>query len=359
MSASQLPTGSGSAARRILVTGAAGYVAGLLIPALARRPEIERVVGLDLRPRPAALADVPNLEWIEADLSLDGWQDQVCASGVDAVIHLAFQIKQLYGARRSLQERWNLAGSRNLFGFALSEPGIRRLIHFSTVTAYGAEPGNRLDRLFTESDPLLETDYLYGVHKARIENILREVHAASDKATDVVILRPASITGPFGREAKRFGLVSTLAGVLPIIPVGRLDWCRQYLHEEEVVEIVAMVLFGPERRGFEVFNVSPSDLVVAQDFARIFGEAGPIRKKVMRVPPIVIRAMFSALWHLSRGRVMTPPGSWKFLTYPVAVDGTKLTRVYGRAYRYTSRETLTGKGPPGLIDAHPLATPSG
>jgi len=38
--------------------------------------------------------------------------------------------------------------------------------------------------------------------------------------------------------------------------------------------------------------------------------------------------------------VTTPSGAWKMLTYPIQVDGTRLTRTYGYQCRYSSRQAL-------------------
>jgi nucleoside-diphosphate-sugar epimerase len=48
---------------------------------------------------------------------------------------------------------------------------VRRLIHFSTVTAYGAHADNSLVSPFRENAPLSERDYLYGSHKREIEGL--------------------------------------------------------------------------------------------------------------------------------------------------------------------------------------------
>lgn len=344
MSGSLSANGDQRPPRCVLVTGAAGYVGGLLIEALARQTQIDRIVGLDMKPRPEALDGIDGLTWIQADLSEPGWEDEARACGVEAVIHLAFQIRQLYGSRRAQMERWNLGGAKRLFDFVFGESGARRLIHFSTVSAYGAYADNSADERLTESEPLREDGYLYGVHKRQIEAILEDCYARSDRSTEVMVVRPASITGPRGRGGySRFGLVSTLAGMLPLIPVGRLDWCRQYLHEDEAADIVTRMLVGPRLGDYEVFNLSPYDYVSAQDFAELFGEGAPVRKRVVRVPPFLIRMAFALLWHGTRGRIGTPPGGWRFLTYPIAVDGSKLTRFIGYRYHFSSREALTGK----------------
>jgi UDP-glucose 4-epimerase len=343
-------TTSGTLPTRVLVTGAAGYIGGMLVEALLADPRIEQVLGIDLKPVSEYLAASDKLVWQQADLSLDGWQTGAQAFAPGAVVHCAFQIKARYGREGALQRRHNIEGARRLFAFALAASSVGQLVHFSTVSAYGAFVSNRTEPRLTESAALREDAYRYGREKAEIETILRELHDGSDRTTDVVVVRPASITGPRGKARfKRYGLVSTLTGLLPVMPVGRADWCRQYLHEEEIVQVVLLML-RRRPRGFEILNVSPGDLITASDFGLMLNN-GRRAKPVLRLPPILIRAAFAATWHLSRGRIGTPAGAWKFLSYPIAVDGSRLTRLYGHRYRYTSRDALGAEPAPAPMAA--------
>jgi UDP-glucose 4-epimerase len=323
---------------RVVVTGAAGYVGSILVEALQAMGGVDKIVGVDLKPRPDRLAGNTKLTWIQADVSTDDWEAVAREQGADAVVHLAFQIRQLYGREEKTQRRWNIEGARKVFAFALGEPSVRRLIHFSTVTAYGAQPSNSLAKRMRESELLNEHDYLYGSHKREIEGLLEKAYAASDQGTRVVVLRCASISGPYGRFALgRFGIVSTLTGLLPFLPCGRSDFGRQYLHEDDVEAIVAMLLTAPAKAGYEVFNASPEDYLTAGDLASL------LRKHTIFVPPILLRGLFALCWHASRGRIPTPRGAWKFVTFPIAVDGSLLTRTYGYRYRFTSAEALMAR----------------
>jgi hypothetical protein len=96
----------------------------------------------------------------------------------------------------------------------------------------------------------------------------------------------------------------------------------------------------PPAQGLDVFNVSPKDHLSVRDLGRVFG------KRVLLVPPILLRLLFWFLWHGTRGAVTTPPGAWKFLSYPIRVDGSRLAEVYGYTCRFSSLEALlaeTGK----------------
>ena len=323
---------------RVLITGAAGYVGSILIAALQEVDAVAGILGVDLKPRPDRLAGSAKVAWIQADVSGDDWQDAARDFGADTVVHLAFQIRQLYGQEETTQRRWNVEGARKAFAFVFGEPSVRRLVHFSTITAYGAHEGNTLAERFRESAELTECDYLYGSHKREIEQLLKDAYDASDRHTHVVVLRCASISGPYGRFALgRFGIVSTLTGLFPFLPCGRADFGRQYLHEDDVGDIVRLLLTAPPKAGYEVFNASPDHYLASKDLGRLLG------KRVVVVPKAVLRGLFALCWHGSRGRIPTPKGAWKFVTFPVAVDGSALTRTYAYHYRFTSAEALLAR----------------
>jgi nucleoside-diphosphate-sugar epimerase len=275
------------------------------------------------------------LLWIRADVAEDGWTSQIDAKAVDLVIHCAYQIRQLYGSRSTQQEVWNVHGARKVFEFALTSPAVRRVVHLSTISAYGALPTNAIDRPLTEDSPLREDTYLYGVQKKRVEDVLSHLFRRLRPAAHVLVLRLASVSGPRGRFGlNRYGLLSTIAGRFPSLVCGRTDWGRQYLHEDDLIDVVSRLAHLPPATGYEVYNVSPPDFLDASCISRLFD------KRVVLLPPVLLRALFSLLWHGSRGAVPTPPGAWKFLSYPLRVDGTRLQRAYGCEYRYSSLQAL-------------------
>ena len=54
----------------------------------------------------------------------------------------------------------------------------------------------------------------------------------------------------------------------------------------------------------------------------------------------MVRLAFFWVWHLTRGRIPTAPGSWKGYSYPIAVDGSKVTRMLGYTYQYSGPDAF-------------------
>lgn len=324
----------------VLITGAAGYVGGMLVRDFAAREDVERVIGLDKEPLPDFIKDVPKLEYLQLN-TVDDWEERVRSFSPDIIVHTAWQIREIYGDR-PLSWKWNIDGSEKVFRFALHERQVKRLIHYSTVASYGAFPDNTTEHRYTEQEPFRTTDYLYAEEKRVAEERLEAEYAARTNAATVAIIRPAAITGPRGRFMRiRFGLQSALSGSLkgqksfiyelislmvsfvPVTPT----WLRQYAHEDDIVAVTRKLAFDEVPVKYEAFNIAPPGAAVfGNDMAKAVG------KHTLMVAPWMIRIVFFFAWHLSQGKVPTAKGSWKGYSYPIAVDGSKATRLLGFKY---------------------------
>ena len=342
--------------QRILITGGSGYVGAMLADQFARQEAVEALFLVDKESFPEFLNEHPNKEkffYLQANLADNTWQEKARDFGPDTVIHTAWQIREMYG-KKDIQWRWNVGGSDNVFDFAFSVPDLKKLIHFSTVASYASYPDNRIDHFFTEEEGFRKSDYLYAEEKRIVEEHLKgkyDRRRSDGGAPQVFVLRPAAITGPRGRYMRvRFGLqaalsgqlkkgfihrlISTLVSVVPVTP----KWLRQFIHEDDVNNIVSMLSLTPVKGEYEAFNICPpGDVVLGKDMAEAVG------KKMITIQPWMVRIAFFLFWHTSRGRVPTSKGGWKSYSYPIAVDGSKLTRRTGYVYNFKSKEAFVKK----------------
>jgi nucleoside-diphosphate-sugar epimerase len=334
----------------VLITGAAGYVGAMLCDKFSKRTDVERIIGLDVEPLPEMLHGLKKLTWMQANTADESWKKVAHEAKPDIVIHAAWHIREMYG-RRQEQWRWNVEGSDAIFDFAFTEPSVKRLVHFSTVASYGSFPGNSVEYRYTENDPFRESDYSYAEEKRVVEEHLKERFEKAHKAgshVQVAIIRPAAITGPRGRYARiRFGLQSALSGQLRGNPVYKLitfmvsfvpvtpKWLRQFVHEDDITDIAELLAFEPLKNPYDAFIACPpGEVVRGPDMARA------VHKRLVPMPPFLIRIAFFLMWHLTRGRVPTARGAWKGYSYPIAVDGQKITRMYGYTYRMSSKDAF-------------------
>jgi len=339
---------------KILITGGSGYVGAMLVEQFSARPDVEAILALDKEPASDLYKGNKKVTFIQANTyETSKWLNAARALSPDIVIHTAWQIREMYG-KQDTQWKWNIDGSDAVFDFAFSTPSVKKLIHFSTVASYGAFPENSVDHFFKESEPFRKTDYLYAEEKRIAEEHLESAYARTKqkgRVPQIFIVRPAAITGPRGRYMRiRFGLQAALSGQLKenfihrlisamvsFVPVTK-KWLRQFIHEDDVVDIVSLLSFENLKGEYEVFNICPPGPVVrGNDMAEAVG------KKTLPVSPYLIRPVFFIMWHISRGKVPTSRGGWKSYSYPIAVDGSKLTKMYGYSYKYEPKEAFVKK----------------
>lgn len=337
----------------LFITGGSGYVGAMLADQFSKRADVKEIVCLDKEQESGLLKGNTKITWITANTSDGTWQEIVRSKNPDVVIHTAWQIRERYGDQKT-QWKWNVDGSQAIFDFVFSAPSVKKLVYFSTVSSYGAFADNTVDHFYTEAEPFRRTDYLYAEEKRIVEENLektyKEAKAKSSTVPQVFILRPAAITGPRGRYARiRFGLQAALSGSLkgqksflynlislwvswvPVTP----KWLRQYVHEDDITDIVELFSFNNLKGEYEAFNAAPpGPAVLGSDMARAVG------KRMLPIRPWMARLAFFWMWHLTRGRIPTSKGSWKGYSYPIAVDGSKINKLYGYEYKYESGEAF-------------------
>jgi len=336
---------------KLFITGAAGYIGAMLCDQFSRLDSVSEIIALDKEPMPDMLQGNKKITYIEMNTVDQAWAEKVSWRKPTIIIHTAWQIRELYG-KRDLEWKWNIDGSNRVFDFAFTTPSVKKLIHFSSVAPYGAFPENSIDHLFTEEETFRQSEYLYAEEKRACEEQLKSrffMRKASGAVPQVLIVRPAAITGPRGRFGRiRFGLQSALSGqlkgnpaydlistIVSVVPITE-KWCRQYVHEDDVTDVVYYLAFGAISGEYEIFNLCPpGEVVRGEDMARAVG------KKSVMVPPSLVRIAFFFMWHLTQGTIPTAPGSWRSYSYPIAVDGSKVTKILGHQYKWGSFDAFT------------------
>jgi len=167
-----------TAARRVAVTGAAGSLAGDILPGLIEQGY--EIVGIDRRPS----STFAGAAW--ETCSLDDRERLTAAlAGCDAVIHLA---------GIPLEDDWDSLLAVNIDGTqavleASRSAGVRRVILASSIHAAGFVPVPE-DGAVVDDDVAIRPNTFYGVSKAALEALGRLYH---DRwGLEVVCVRIAS-----------------------------------------------------------------------------------------------------------------------------------------------------------------------
>ncbi len=175
------------------ITGAASTLGRTVIPLLMEDPRVEKLVAVDLQDCPFPTPS-NKLKWTRADVR-DRQRMFEILEGIDVVIHLAFVVLRNATLTNADIHQINVGGSRNVFEGAIAG-SCRKIVHISSVAAYGIRPEN--DHVLSETAPLRglwNSNTYYPYTKARVELILKTLE---QRYPSVIItkIRPHIITGP-------------------------------------------------------------------------------------------------------------------------------------------------------------------
>jgi len=203
------------------VTGSTGFVGLNLVEALAAG-------GWRVRALHRASSDLSILsrfaaERVEGDVTRADSLRAAIHPGTDVVFHVAGDVN-MWSRRNERQTLVNVVGTRNVVEAAL-ERGVGRLVHTSSIAAYGLHDG-----AVDETTP--SNAARSWIHYQRTKAVAEEeVRRGIARGLDAVILNPANIIGPYdlGNWSTLLYLVHN--GRLPGVPPGRSSFC----HVREVV----------------------------------------------------------------------------------------------------------------------------
>lgn len=300
--------------KNVLITGVSGYIGGKIARALAGRPGVAALVGIDIRAPenpPGKLAFIRHdVRWPMAQLFRD--------HGINMVIHAAYVLPPIHD--KKLMEDINVAGTRNVLD-ACRKANVSRLLYTSSTTAYGFHPDNDLP--LTEKSPLRgNDDFTYSKNKKEIEFILERFMREIPEIA-VTILRPSFVVGPgFNNPLathlkKRFVLCPN-----PSAPM-------QFVHEDDLVRVMVMCL---EKKIRGIYNVAGDHVLSLAEMVRMMGNI------YCPLPAGLIYPVNRIAWTL-RLRWLTefPSPALNLMRFPWIASSGKLTRDTGFAYAYDSR----------------------
>jgi len=302
---------------RYVVTGGSGYIGSRLVARLAERQETERVVVADIRPPTATR---PKVAFERLDVR-DGAGVRALLEHErpDVLLHLAFVLNPMHDENAMYEI--DVGGTHNVLR-AASEAGTAQVMVTSSATAYGAFPDNPIP--ITEDWPVRGVpDFEYARDKTETDRLC-QLWAAEHPDRVMTIVRPCIVFGP-GVDNY---IVRTWTKQ-PFFPELASGQQVQYVHEDDVVEALDLLLAG--RHG-GAFNL-------AGDGTMTWGECADLIGMPRRRAPLGLFRRFGALmWKLHMAE--TPPGNLHFIVHPWIVSADKLKETTGWSPRYSSRETF-------------------
>ncbi|MFQ5966536.1 MAG: NAD-dependent epimerase/dehydratase family protein [Acidimicrobiia bacterium] len=299
--------------RRILVTGAAGFLGRILTRHLESRSDVELVLATD---RVFLREHGDKTRFVARDVR-EPFEDLMREYEIEAIAHHAFQLQT--SRNEQTARRINVEAAGSLAEEALFAK-VGRFVYPSSTSVYGAWPDSEAH---TEDEPLRPASgFQYPLHKAAAERTLRE---RTTPELTTVILRSCVILGP---GADNFISRSLGLRVLPL-PSGT-NPPMQFLHVDDYVKAVEAVLGASVS---DTYNIAGLGTVTVREFTRIAGS------RVISVPEPLLRWLTDTTWKL-RLQSRSPASGITYIRYPWLASTTRIAKELGWHADHTTEEAV-------------------
>jgi UDP-glucose 4-epimerase len=286
--------------RRVLVTGASGYLGSLTVRGLAEAGHT--VVGVDVREPPEPLPD--GVVFRRHDVRTPELVEVVREHGIGAVVHLAAIVEPPPGMSDAEVRDIDVGGTRNVLAACITG-GVEHLTVSSSGAAYGYHPSNA-GAWLAEDAPLRGHDrFAYSANKRDVEVLLADARREHPELAQLV-LRPGTILGSGTRN-----LITALFERRVVLDLAGVDVPFVFVLDTDVVAAIVRGV-GEGRAG--VYNLAGDGVVTLADVAARLGK----RRAPLPVP--LLRGVLAALHPMGLARY--GPEQVDFLRYrPVLANG--------------------------------------
>lgn len=276
---------------KVLVTGASGFMARVLLRMLAET-DCHQVVTLS---RKKELPEVLDSSTLNQCFSTANFLDLL--DGVDVVVHTAARAHVLNEmATDPLAEyrKVNVDFTLNL-ARQCAQRQVKRFIYISSIGVHGVTS----DRPFSVGDvPAPEEPY--AISKIEAERGL--VHLCQACGMELVIIRPPLVYGP-GAPGNFARMVGWIASGIPL-PLGAVDNRRSLISVDNLVDLILVCLDHPNAAG-KVLLASDGEDVSTSELLRRVARAMGKPARLVPVPTPVLRAVASLAGKKSMARRLT------------------------------------------------------
>ena len=313
--------------KKALVTGANGFIGSHLTEELVRR-------GWEVTCLVRRLRGLGWIENLQVRLVRGDCREKPtlgpAVEGADHVFHLAGVINAL-----DWEEYYqaNVVGTRNLLeACAERNPGLRKFIHVSSISAAGpSEKG----RILTEDDPNRPVSD-YGRSKLAAEEAVREF----EQRLPFVIIRPPNVIGPRQKELREV-IRLVKKRIKPVVGTGEPQTSLCYVRD--VVEALILAAERPEADGRTYFLAYPRPYAWSEITDAIQGALG-IRRILLKVPyraQWLVAAASEAVARLTgRKAKLTRANVLAARKYYWIYDGSRIKRELGFEPRTGLKEAI-------------------
>lgn len=303
----------------VLVTGVSAYLGANVARVLADRPDVDRVVGVDVRSPAYSLG---RAEFLRTDVRNPLLGRVLREAEVDTVVHFGAAPTSGSRSARTSQREATVIGTMQLLGVCRSLASLRHIVLASTGSVYGA----------SASSPAVVGEHAAVDVRARAGHVRDAidiesyVRTTTQRRPDIgaTVLRLTHVFGTDTRSA-----MSNYLGV-PVVPVPfGFDARLQALHQDDAVAALVAAAVGPP---LGTVNVAADGVLTLRQALRIAGRPS--------VP--VFTTTGRALGSLARwaGVSGVDPDHIAYVMYGRCLDTTRMKEVLGFTPALSTRQTF-------------------
>ncbi|WP_390317175.1 SDR family oxidoreductase [Variovorax soli] len=307
-------------ARRILITGADGFLGRTVVAALAQLPDIDSVVALDVREVPAQRR-VPGVVYLVQDIRAPELRATLADHSIDAVVHLAAIVTPGAGSNREFEYSVDVLGTGNVLEACVAS-NVGHLVVSSSGAAYGYWADN--PAWIDEGQALRGNEsFAYSHHKRLVEEMLADYRARFPQLHQTV-LRIGTILGEQVNNQ-----ITALFDKPRILAIQGSESPFVFIWDEDVTGcIVHAIKTG--RTG--CFNVAGDGALTLPQIAAL------LRKPLLSLPAPLLKLALVVGSRLGVSRY--GPEQLDFLRYRPVLSNTRLKTEFGYVPRKTSLEAF-------------------
>jgi UDP-glucose 4-epimerase len=308
-------------ARRVLVTGAAGFLGQGLIAQLARQGDCEAVIAVDVREVPDAQR-LSGITYLAQDVRDRALANTVAEHRIDTVVHLAAIVTPGKNTNRAFEYSVDVDGTRNVLQACVAH-GVQHIVVSSSGAAYGYHANN--PAWLTENMPLRGNEsFAYSHHKRLVEEMLAQ-HRQSHPRLQQTVLRIGTILGERVNNQ-----ITALFEKPRLLAVQGSDSPFVFIWDEDVTGAIVHALSGEAPSG--CFNL-------AGDGALTIFEIAQRLNKTTRVLPAWLLQTALLIGH-RLGISQYGPEQLDFLRYRPVLLNTALKTRFGFTPSKTSAQAF-------------------
>lgn len=329
-------TESPLAKRRVLVTGAGGFLGQGVVAALAREG-VATLVAADVREVPA-VRRLPGVTYLVQDVRDPALAQTLAAHAIDSVVHLASIVTPGKGSSREFEYSVDVLGSQNVLDACVAQ-GVAHLVVSSSGAAYGYHADN--PPWLREGDALRGNEvFAYAHHKRLVEEMLAS-YRTEHPALAQTVLRIGTILGE-----RVDNQITALFEKRRLLAIRGSESPFVFIWDEDVT---GAILHALRTRRAGCFNLAGDGALPLREIARRLG------KPMLEVPAGLLRAALAVGSTLGVSRY--GPEQLDFLRYRPVLLNTALKEVLGYVPGKTSAEAFEAFVAARSRQGRPVAAP--